>query len=99
LDDLRADFAKLTSAYERKVEVGKKYRPPDVLEWWAENGSECGSWAAAARLFTLVQPSSASCERGFSMLGAIINAMGNNMLEDMVDARLRSRFSIKNSDD
>jgi hypothetical protein len=33
------------------------------------------------------------------MLGAIINAMGNNMLEDMVDARLRSRFSIKNSDD
>jgi hypothetical protein len=79
------------------MEVGKKYCPDDLLLWWQEHGSECGSWAAAARLFALFQPSSASAECGFAMLRAAVGHQQQHTLEDMVEVRLCQRFSIKDT--
>lgn len=93
--ELKSNFAKYVHIIETKTTVGKKYRPDDLLHWWQENGSECGSWAAAARLFTLIQPSSASAERGFAMLRAAIGPQQQKSLEDLEAVRLRQRFSIK----
>lgn len=95
--ELISDFGKFLSCLETKVEIGKKYRPDDVLEWWQENGSVCGSWTAAARLFALMQPSTASVERGFAMLRACVSAQQTDMLEDMIELRVRKRFFMKNS--
>jgi hypothetical protein len=54
--ELTADFGRFITCVEQRVEPGKKYRPDDVIEWWKTNGSDTGSWAAAARLFSLLQP-------------------------------------------
>jgi hypothetical protein len=93
--ELTADFGRFLTCLERHVEPGKKYRPDDVLAWWKEFGSEAGSWAAAARLFTLLQPSSASAERVFSMLRAFLSEQQEKMLEDQLELRARKRFHMK----
>lgn len=93
--ELADDFPKYLTAIETKIEVGKKYRPDDLLVWWQEYGSACGSWAAAARLFALLQPSSASVERGFAMLRSAVGPQQQHTLEDLVEVRIRQRFSIK----
>ena len=40
----------------------------DVLEWWKGHEQELSHWVAAFKLIELVQPSSAACERVFSLL-------------------------------
>jgi hypothetical protein len=81
------------TAVETMTEVGKKYRPDDLLLWWQERGSECGSWAAAAQLFALFQPHLPT-QRGFAMLQA---AVGHQQQEDMVEVHLCQCFSIKDT--
>jgi hypothetical protein len=93
--ELTADFGRFVAAMEQRVEVGRKYRPDDVLEWWKTNGHHTGSWAAVARLFSLLQPSSASVERVFSMLRATITEQQEKMLEDQQELRIRTRYSMK----
>lgn len=53
------------------------------------------AWAAAARLFALLQPSSASVELVFSMLPATVTAQQEKMLEDQEELRIRTRYSMK----
>ncbi len=93
--ELTADFGRFVAAIEQRVETGRKYRPDDVLEWWKMNGQHTGSWAAAARLFSLLQPSSASVERVFSMLRATVIEQQEKMLEDQQELRIRMRYSMK----
>jgi hypothetical protein len=93
--ELTADFGRFVAAIEQRVEAGRKYRPEDVLEWWKTNGHHTGSWAAVARLFSLLQPSSASVERVFSMLRATVTEQQEKMLEDQQELRIRIRYSMK----
>jgi hypothetical protein len=98
LSDLKNDFGKLLTAFSTNVMSEKKYRPPDVLTWWRTFGSITGSWAAAARLFALLQPSEASAERAFAMLRLICGDQQTAMLEDLVELRLKKRFKMKDVD-
>jgi hypothetical protein len=93
--ELTADFSRFVACLEQKVEAGKKYTPDEVLAWWRTNGSSTGAWAAAARLFVLLQPSSASVERVFSMLRATVSEQQERMLEDQQELRIRKRYSMK----
>lgn len=97
--ELTVDFARFVTCLEQKVDPGKKYTPDEVLEWWRANGRDTGSWAAVARLFVLLQPSSASVERVFSMLRATVSEQQERMLEDQQELRIRMRFSMKRSID
>jgi hypothetical protein len=45
--------------------------------------------------FLLLQPSSASVERVFSMLRATITEQQEKMLEDQQELRIRTRYSMK----
>jgi hypothetical protein len=92
---LTADFGRFLQAIEQRVEVGRKYRPDDVLDWWKTNGHHTGSWAAAARLFALLHPASASVERVFAMLRATVTEQQELMLEDQQELRIRTRYSMK----
>lgn len=97
LDDLKEDWKKFSDCYNAHVESNKKYRPDDLLLWWQTNGSNCGTWSAVARLFAMTQPSTASVERAFSMLRACIGDQQTHTLEDMVDLRIRTRFTMKDT--
>jgi len=43
----------------------------DPIRWWKENEAELPCWSAAAKLILLMQPSSASSERVFSILTTV----------------------------
>ncbi len=95
--ELTADFPRFLACLEHKVDFAKKYTSDEVLEWWRANGGHTGSWAAAARLFVLLQPASASVERVFSMLRAAVTEQQERMLEDQQELRTRIRYSKKTS--
>jgi hypothetical protein len=97
VQELTSDFSRFLTCLEQKLEIGKKYTPDEVIQWWRVHGSATGSWAAAARLFLLLQPSSASVERVFSMLRATVTEQQERMLEDQQELRIRMRFSRKES--
>jgi hypothetical protein len=98
VQELTADFGRYLTCLEQRLDKGRKYGCDVVLEWWRTNGSHAGSWAAAARLFTLLQPSSASAERVFSVLRASTSEQQDLMLQDQQELRIRMRFSMKKSD-
>jgi hypothetical protein len=95
IGDLERDFGAFVETVERNVSEEVKYRPPQVLEWWRTHGSKTGAWAAAARLFTLLQPSEASVERLFSVMRNAVDDSQERMLEDQVELRVRTKFRMK----
>jgi hypothetical protein len=95
ISDLKNDFSAFVETLERNITPGVKYRPPQVLEWWKTHGSKVGAWAAAARLFTLLQPSEASVERLFAVMRNAVDESQESMLEDQVELRVRTKFKMK----
>lgn len=87
--ELTRDFGIYVEACRNHNNNGQKVRVEDLEAWWREHGSECKSWAAAARLFCLLQPSEASAERGFAMLR---KAETSSQLQDLQSTRLRTRY-------
>ena len=98
VDELVADYPQFLSTLNQHVPKNKRFEPSDVKEWWKEYGSSTGVWAATARLFSLLQPSSASAERGFSMMRNAVSDNQTNMLEDMRELRVQKRFRMKKDD-
>ena len=54
----------------------------DLLPWWKSTEAELPTWASAMKKLLLVQPSSASAERVFSLLNNCFNYKQFNTLED-----------------
>ena len=54
----------------------------DPLEWWKLNCSELPSWSTAAKMALLVQPSSGSAERVFSLLKYSFGDQQDHSLKD-----------------
>ena len=67
----------------------------DSLEWWKSHRESDGlsNWLSAAQKLFLIQPSSASSERVFSILKRSFGDQQNNSLEDYVEATVMSQFN------
>ena len=63
------------------------------LKWWKENGKDIPNWAIAASKALLVQPSSASSERVFSLLKASFDEQQDSSLQDYIEASLMLQFN------
>lgn len=87
--ELNRDFRDYVETCRNNNNDGQKVRVEALELWWREHGSECKSWAAAARLFCLLQPSEASAERGFAMLR---QSETSSQLEDLQSSRVRMRY-------
>ncbi len=81
--ELMSDFPLLMSAY-REVET-VKMKPEELLNWWKEHGAKTKSWARAARMFTLLQPTSALAERAGAILRSRVSDQQANMLEETTE--------------
>ena len=68
----------------------------DLLPWWKSTEAELPTWASAMKKLLLVQPSSASAERVFSLLNNSFNDKQFNTLEDYVETSIMLQF---NTDD
>lgn len=64
-----------------------------VWEWWRVKGSKLHYFFSAARLVAIVPLSSASVERVFSQVKFIIETVGENVLEETLEARVMERVN------
>jgi hypothetical protein len=87
IDHLKAELpAYLALAADVNADV-------NILEWW-KNHSSPGSdsclphWSSAVQKVLLVQPSSATAERVFSMLNQSFGEQQQNALEDLVETTI-----------
>ena len=63
------------------------------LEWWKRNASTLPNWSNAAKNVILMQPSSASAERVFSLLNNSFNDQQDNSLEDYIECSIMLQFN------
>ena len=61
--------------------------------WWKENEAELPFWSAAAKLILLMQPSSASSERVFSILTTAFGHLQDLALQDYIECSLMLQFN------
>ena len=65
----------------------------DPIRWWKENEAELPFWFAAAKLILLMQPSSASSERVFSILTMAFGHLHNLTLQGYIECLLMLQFN------
>ena len=65
----------------------------DPLEWWKLHSSELPSWSSAAKKALLVQPSSGSAERVFSLLKSSFGDQQDLSLKDYIEASLILQYN------
>ncbi len=80
-DRLKTEFASLAVLYADFTEA-TNLNPAELLTFWSEKSSTVPAWAEAARVFVLLQPSSAAAERAFSVWRTRVSELQTTMLED-----------------
>ena len=65
----------------------------DMLSWWKGHSHELPHWSAAAQDAMLVQPSSATSERVFSILKASFGPQQDSSLQDYIESSLMLQFN------
>ena len=63
------------------------------LEWWKSNSNALPNWSAAARKIFLIQPTSATVERVFSLLTNCFNDQQEGALQDYIECTLMLQFN------
>ena len=88
-DGLKAELpAYLASAEDVVIPIEEK-----KVELWCEHEEQLPRWASAVKQVLLVQPSSATAERVFSILKASFNEQQNCALVDYLQASVMSQYN------
>ena len=82
--------AELPTYIAKTVDVSSDMDP---LEWWKLHCSELPSWSSAAKKALLVQPSSGSAERVFSLLKSSFGDQQDHSLKDYIEASLMLQYN------
>lgn len=91
-DGLIAGLQKELPPYMAEAE-GVRLQDGEQMVWWYNHRQCLPSWSAAARLLSLVQPSSASAERVFSLLQAAFNDQQSSTLTDELEASVMLAYN------
>ena len=65
----------------------------EKVHWWARHARTLPNWSAVVRKLLLVQPSSASAERVFSLMNHFFTHLQENALEETVEASVMLRYN------
>ena len=65
----------------------------EKLAWWAAHRDTLPHWAGVVKKLLVIQPSSASAERVFSLLKNAFNDQQDNALEDYLEVSVMIRYS------
>ena len=87
LNNLKQEF---TTYVALAQDVSPDY---DTLSWWKGHSHDLPYWSAAAQNVILVQPSSATSERVFSLLKASFGPQQDCSLQDYVESSLMLQFN------
>ena len=89
IDGLKAELPAYLAAAEDVVIPTEEKK----VEWWCGNEEQLPRWASTVKQFLLVQPSSATAERVFSILKASFNEQRNCALVDYLQASVMSQYN------
>ena len=65
----------------------------DVLGWWKSHQQVLPHWASVFQQIALVQPSSAACERVFSLLASSFSSQQETALEDLIELSVMLQYN------
>ena len=65
----------------------------DILQWWKNHQNDLPRWSAAFKSVILVQPSSATSERVFSLLANSFQCQQSSSLEDYIEVSLMLQYN------
>ena len=65
----------------------------EKVQWWVRHARTFPKWSAIVRKLLLVQPSSASAERVFSLMNHFFTHLQENALEETVEASVMLRYN------
>ena len=89
IDGLKAELSAYLAAAEDVVIPTEEKE----VEWWCGHEEQLPRWASAVKQVLLVQPSSATAERVFSILKASFNEQQNCALVDYLQASVMSQYN------
>lgn len=94
IPDLKKELPKFISACEEfKASGDEANYTLDVLHFWAQQRHEIPAWAKAARIVFSLSPSSAACERVFSLLKLFFGEQREVCLADQLQTALMLAFN------
>ena len=65
----------------------------DKAAWWAAHADTLPHWSSLVKTLLLIQPSSASAERAFSILANAFNAQQDRTLQDYLEASVMLQYN------
>ncbi len=83
------NYKHLASTYECNDTDSTKH----TLDWWKKFGHRIPEWSAVAKKVFLLFPTSASCERVFSLMSASYGVNQNDTLVDSLEAAMLLQFN------
>ena len=89
IDGLKAELPAYMAAAEDVVIPTEEKK----VEWWCGHEEQLPRWASVVKQVLLVQPSSATAERVFSILRASFNEQQNCALVDYLQASVMSQYN------
>jgi hypothetical protein len=91
-DEMVAEFPSLLVLYANLKEA-TNLNPGELLTFWSRNARHVPAWICAARIFCLLQPSSAAAERAFSIWRTSVGDQQVVTLEDRQKVTMQIKFS------
>ena len=77
------------------ISVGEiiTFRDRGKVTWWAAHADTLPHWSSVVKTLLLIQPSSVSAERAFSILANAFNAQQDRTLEDYLEACVMLQYN------
>lgn len=92
-NDTIANLAQELPAYLATADGVAMTNDDEKLAWWAGHSKILPNWSAVVKKLLLLQPSSASSERAFSLMNNSFNGQQESALEDYLEASVMIRYN------
>ena len=92
-DNIIANLAREVPDYLAAADGIVMANEEEKLAWWAAHSDTLPHWAGVVKKLLVIQPSSASAERVFSLLKNAFNDQQDNALEDYLEASVMIRYN------
>ena len=92
-DNIIANLARELPYYLAAADGVVMANEEEKLAWWAAHSDTLPHWPGVVKKLLVIQPSSASAERVFSLLKNAFNDQQDNALKDYLEASVMIRYN------
>ena len=92
-DTIIANLAQELPLYRAAAEGVTVTCEEDKVSWWNSHKLTLPHWSSLVRALLLIQPSSASAERAFSLLANVFSSQQESALQDYLEASIMLQYN------